>query len=75
MEKIDLDNLLDWVRYTEADDAVAISARVVRSLAEELKAARRVVDTALIYKGCLEKDGYAEIHRDLSDYEEDFGAL
>ena len=68
MIKANVEEIMDWVRYAEADDAVAVSAGFIRSLATELLAARRVVGYAALSKLYLSKDEYHDIVREVESY-------
>jgi len=69
MIRANVEEIIDWVRYAETDEAVAVSAGFIRSLAAELLAARRVVGYAALSKLYLSKDEYHDIVREVEAYE------
>lgn len=69
MQRVDVDNLIDWVRYAKCDEAVTVSAGLLRDIAKELKAARRVIGYASVSKLYLTQENYGDIVRELSAYE------
>jgi hypothetical protein len=72
MTKVNLDELTSWIRYAELDEAAMIPVKVIKSLVNELKVARRVAGYASLSKRHLRDEDYCDLVREVEIYEEMF---